>query len=50
MLSFNQLRKKVKRKFFEKKINFELRTTLRNNSRNVNLKHVKKRLLTTILN
>jgi len=32
MLLFNQLRKKVKRKFFKKKIDFKLQTTLRNNN------------------
>jgi len=32
MLLFDRLRKKVKRNFFEKKINFELRTILRNNN------------------
>jgi hypothetical protein len=50
MLLFDQLRRKVKREFFEKKIDFELRITLRNNNQNVNFKHIKKRLLTTILN
>jgi len=50
MLSFNQLRKKVKRKFLEEKIDFELRTILRNDNQDVNFKHVKERLLTTILN
>ena len=50
MLLFNRLRKKVKRNFFKKKIDFELRTISRNNSQNVNFKHVKKKLLTTILN
>jgi len=49
MLSFDQLRKKVKCEFFEEKIDFELRIALRSNSRNIDSKYVKKRLLTTIL-
>ncbi len=50
MLSFDQLRKKIKRKFFEEKIDFELQIALKNDSRNANFKYVKKKLLTTILN
>ena len=49
MLLFDRLRKKVKRKFCKEKIDFKLQTTLRNNNQNVDFKHVKKRLLTTIL-
>jgi len=49
MLLFDQLRKKVKREFLEEKIDFELRTTLGSDSQDVNLKHVRERLLTTIL-
>jgi len=32
MLLFDRLQKKVKREFFEEKINFELRIALRSNS------------------
>ncbi len=49
MLSFDRLRKKVKRESFEEKINFELRIALRNDSQDANFKHVRKKLLTTIL-
>jgi len=49
MLLFNRLRKKVKRESLKEKIDFELRTTSKNNSQNVNFKHVREKLLTTIL-
>ena len=42
MLWFNQLWKKVKRKFFKEKIDFELRIALGSDSQDVDLKHVKK--------
>ena len=49
MLLFDRLRKKVKCESFEKKIDFKLRTISKNNSQNVDFKHVKKRLLMIIL-
>ncbi len=49
MLSFDQLRKKVKREFLEEKIDFELRTTSKSDSQDVDFKHVRERLLATIL-
>jgi len=49
MLLFDRLRKKVKRESFEEKIDFKLRTTLRSDNQGANSKHVKERLLATIL-
>ncbi len=50
MLLFDRSQKKIKRESLEKKIDFELRIASRSDSQDVDLKHVKKRLLTIILN